>query len=99
MKNIKKALAGLALAAVMAVGGFAVTSQAHAQALGGAYNNPISQWIVLSGLFNPYGTFGTVGGTGTAGGTTGGAYGVYNNPISQWIVLSGLFNPYGTIGY
>lgn len=83
MKSIKKAITGLAIAAVMAVGGLAVTNQAHAQPIATNYD-PISQWIVLSGLFNPYMY-------GTAGGTTGGA--AMYDPISQWIVLSGLFYP------
>jgi hypothetical protein len=78
MKNLKKAILGLAIAAVMALSGLVVsTAPAKAETLGSVYNNPISQWIVLSGLFNPTGTFG------------GGS--VANNPISQWIVLSGLF--------
>lgn len=59
--------------------------------------NPISQWIVLSGLFggtSPFGTTttmpaGTTTGTTTTVPTT--ASGVPLNPISQWIVLSSLF--------
>ena len=100
MKNLKKALVGLAIVATVAVTGMFAATPAKAQYYGygdvnglgygygyGAYNNPISQWIVLSGLFAPT----AVGGT-TGDGVTGGAY---NNPISQWIVLSGLFAPYG----
>ncbi|MCL5666570.1 MAG: hypothetical protein M1383_02270 [Patescibacteria group bacterium] len=70
--------------------------------LGGAYNNPISQWIVLSGLFNPiafgYPMGGAVGAGGAAGAGGYGYGGAMYNPVSQWIVLSGLFNPLGTFG-
>jgi hypothetical protein len=77
MKNFKKAIVGLALAAVMAFSAVVVSSApAHAQPLYGA--DPISQWIVLGGLFAPGYTNGTV--------NSG-----YHDPISQWIVLSGLF--------
>lgn len=56
--------------------------------------DPISQWIVLGGLFGGGAPFGTT--TTTTNGTTTTGYpttasGVPLNPISQWIVLSSLF--------
>jgi len=89
-----KFIAIFAAVALLAMVGFAtvapakaqtVTTEVQAPLVGAAYNNPISQWIVLSGLFAPYYAYGT-----PAGGVAGGAF---YNPISQWIVLSGLFAP------
>ncbi len=73
--------------AVLAIGAAIAVTAPKANAQYGV-TNPISQWIVLSGLFNPYITASGTGVDGLAA----------NNPISQWIVLSGLFGGYGFYG-
>ncbi|MCL5666296.1 MAG: hypothetical protein M1383_00780 [Patescibacteria group bacterium] len=92
MSKASKIIAVVAIAAAVGLASLAVPKQqAKAQYYGyGAYN-PISSWIVLNGLFNPY-----LYGRGYGYGYGVGGY----NPVSQWIVLSGLFNPYyGYGGY
>jgi hypothetical protein len=90
MLNVKKILAGAAIPAMLAL--VVPTPKANAQiaSYGGLRAvDPISEWIVLNGLFNG----GSVYGGGVLGGGAGVGLGAGAiDPIGQWIVLNNLFN-------
>ena len=96
MNSLKKIVAGVALPLVMAATG--LSSVAHAQTIVHRSGfDPISQWIVLDGLFGNTGVFGgnngvvASGPNGTVVSGNGYGSGPFNDPIAKWIVLDGLF--------